>query len=273
MIRFRPMVLAAALVVSAAAPTRAQGEPAASGPKTVDSFADLRTQVLDAISGATKRIWVVSDYLTDGEIVSALYVAQYRKIDVQVLLGRARANMYMSRLNYLKNQNIPTYLKPDSFKPGAPSALLCDDKLLLIDGDLDFLAKVRKYKLTTGTPDEKDKFAAAYAEAAGVKLPANAHPVPLVGKASGKGRVYSGSGSVSSGGATLPVPTGYTGPQGTDATGAYTYSRSPQPKPEGVPAKLPKGLKWEQAQKQKKSGTQGQSDDNVPELPAEQKAD
>src|SRR5688572_28404829 len=78
------------------------------------TFAELRAYMLDAISGASKRIWLTTDYLTDGEIVSALYVARYRKLDVQVLFGRAKANFYMSRLAYLKNQNIPVFLQPPS---------------------------------------------------------------------------------------------------------------------------------------------------------------
>src|SRR4051812_1521271 len=68
-------------------------------PRRFESFSDLRNEVLDYISGATQRIWLVTPYLTDGEIVSALYVAQYRKLDVKVLLGRGKANSYMSRLS------------------------------------------------------------------------------------------------------------------------------------------------------------------------------
>src|SRR5690348_2584680 len=69
--------------------------------KRYETFSDLRADVLDLISAATQRLWLTTDYLTDGEIVSALYIAQYRKLDVKVLLGRAKANVYMSRLNYL----------------------------------------------------------------------------------------------------------------------------------------------------------------------------
>jgi hypothetical protein len=210
-------------------------------PRTVSSFAEVRTAVLEAVAGAQRRIWIVTDYLTDGEIVSALYVAQYRKLDVQVLLGRAKANHYMSRLSYLKNQNIPVYLRPETFKPAQPTGVLTDARLLWVDGDLDFLTRVRKFGLTVATSQDRESFEKAYAEAAGLKVQAIAAPVPLVGRGNSKG-----------------VPQAYSGPRpdpqlssssgaagGGGGTDAYYYNKANAPRPDGVPAKLPKGLKWD----------------------------
>lgn len=235
---------AMALLLTLATPAFSQDDT-----KTMTSFADLRAEVLDAIGGATRRVWLVSDYLTDGEIVSALYLAQYRKLDVQVLLGRSKANFYMSRLNYLKNQNIPVFLKPDTFKPGQPTALLADDRLLLIDGDLDFLAKVRQYHLQIASTERRDVFQAGFSSAANLRVPAVPHQIPLVGKATGRGRVYSPGLSTSSG-ASAPIPAGVVrssnGSPRIDESGAYVYDRASQPRPSDVPAKLPKAVKWGQ---------------------------
>jgi hypothetical protein len=209
-------------------------------PRAVSSFAEVRSAVLDSIAGATRRIWIVTEYLTDGEIVSALYVAQYRKLDVQVLLGRGRSNAYMSRLSYLKNQNIPVYLRPEAFKPAQPTGVLTDDQLTWVDGDLDFLSRVRKFNLTTATPQDRETFTKAFADAAGLKVPAVAAPIPLVGRGNAKGvpQAYSGPRPDPQ----LPASSTASGGAGGDA---YYYGRTSAPRPSDVPAKLPKGVKWE----------------------------
>lgn len=221
------LVFAVALAVYGGARPAAAAES-----KTFSSFADLRNELLNDIGGATHRLWLVTDFLTDGELVSALYVAQYRKLDVQVLLGKAKANHYMSRLNYLKNQNIPVYLKPETLKLSRPTAILCDDQLYLVDGELDFMAKYKKYTVDVTDGSEASSFAAAFAAAANLKLPAMARQLPLVGRAGGKGRVY------------VPPPASTYSAHAEP--GVYTYDHHKQPRPEGVPAKLPKSLKWEE---------------------------
>jgi hypothetical protein len=198
------------------------------------SFSELRHAVLDRISGSTKRIWLVTDYLTDGETVTALYLAQYRKLDVKVLLGRAKANAYMSRLNYLKSQSIPVFLKPDHFRAGSPTAILTDDTLVRIDGELDFLAKYKRFNLSTGSAAEAQAFATAFADAAKMGVPAVPHPIPLVGRPHRGGHVYSPTGAAGAGPAHYSV---------TD--GAYVYGGRSPPRPDGVAGKLPRELKSE----------------------------
>ena len=251
-------MLAAILAVCAGArPATAVAET-----KAFDSFADLRNELLNDMGGATKRIWIVTDFFTDGELVSALYVAQYRKLDVQVLLGRAKANHYMSRLNYLKNQNIPVFLKPDSLKPGRPTAILCDDKLLLVDGELDFLAKYKKYTVETQEGDAADRFAAAFAAGANLKVPAVARQMPLVGRGVAKGRVYSPG---SAGGAAMSAPT-YSAPH---EAGVYFYDHKRAPKPAGVPAKLPKGLKTDELERERSQNRTREPEVAAPPLPGD----
>jgi len=223
-------------------------------PRSFTSFADLRGVLLDQISGATHRIWLATEYLTDGEIVSALYIAQYRKLDVQVLLGRAKANSYMSRLNYLKNQNVPVFLRPASLKLKHPTALLLDDQLYWIDGELDFLARYRKFTLVPATSEEQQRFAAAFAKAAHMKLPAVPRALPLVGHAHRRPAHHSA-------GYLAPPAPHYDANDGSDA---YTYSRRPTPRPEGVAAKLPKATKLEQRER---TWTPKSPDDRAPGIP------
>ncbi len=213
--------------------------------RTLQSFSELRSEVLTLISGATQRIWLATGYLTDGDIVSALYVAQYRKLNVTVLLGRARANHYMSRLNYLKNQNIPVFLQPPTYKSKYQTSILVDDRLLEATGDLDFLAKYKKVDLQIASPADTQTFASLFSQAASTRVEAKAHAVPLVGRARNHSNVYSPTTKLS-----LPESAG-------DPGEAYRYDRKQTPRPEGVPSKLPKVLKHE------KKGSQSDSSDDL----------
>ena len=58
MTRRLPMLLV--FLVALAQPAHAQDEG-----KSLTSFAELRADVLDAIGGASRRVWLVTDYLTD----------------------------------------------------------------------------------------------------------------------------------------------------------------------------------------------------------------
>ncbi len=214
-------------------PSASAALPAAAGKRNYGSFSELRAEVLDLISASTKRVWLVTDYLTDGETVSALYVAQYRKLDVKVLLGRARANHYMSRLSYLKNQNIPVFLRPETaLKTAGPTALLVDGTLALIDGELDFLAKAKRFSLSYASPAETTSFESTFAVALNLKIQAVPQKMPLVGRPNPKGTTF-----------VAPKTPNYSG---IDQTGSYNYEKKPEPRPSGVPDKLPKTTKWQQ---------------------------
>jgi hypothetical protein len=186
--------------------------------------------------------------LTDGEIVSALYIAQYRKLDVKVLLGRGKANGYMSRLNYLKNQNVPVFLRPNSFRIPKPTALLTDDALVYIDSELDFMAKKRSFIMAPALPAEVRTFVDGFMTAAGQQVPAVPRPVPLVGRAGNSTRGIYRPGN------RLPaVRNSYQSGNhepGMDASGAYIYDGSRAPKPAGVPDRLPKNTIQQQQQRQ-----------------------
>lgn len=223
--------------------------------KTADSFGEIRSEVLNSIGAASQRIWLVTEFLTDGEIASALYVAQYRKVDVQVLLGKAKSAHYLSRLSYLKNQNIPVFLRPDSWRPPSVTAILTDQKVWLIDGELDSLSHVKRFNIQQGSPSEAAQFAQGFAQAANLKVPALPRPLPLVGRAKGmrggwgKAYVPENSGSHPVGATSRLMPSAPRYESGSDS---FIYDRRPTPRPDGVPAKLPKALKWERRTKDSK---------------------
>ncbi|MBM4253326.1 MAG: hypothetical protein FJ146_15255 [Deltaproteobacteria bacterium] len=219
----------------------------AAAPQTYTSFSELRSEVLNIIGGTARRLWLTTEYLTDGEIVTALYVAQYRKVDVRILLGRAKASSYMSRLNYLKNQNIPVFLRPDNFKPKSVSTILSDDKLVEIDGELDFMSKYKKFNLTVAEPAVAQEYAATFGAAAAQQLPASQRPMPLVGKQKTPWPTTDTSPPQPAVKSRLPVVGDRTVREvGVDDGDTYIYTRRAMPRPDGVPIKLPKELKWQQ---------------------------
>lgn len=158
--------------------------------KTLDSFNSFRYELLNLIGGAKKKIWVVTDYLTDGEIVTALYLAKYRKIDVRVLLGAKKAKMYMSRLGYLKKQGILTYLKPTGFDYAYPSGILIDDSIYKLDSDLNSLNDRRSISIIAGRPQEGRHFIQSFLKAIKNPIPAIPAPLPKVGRPRGGGGRY-----------------------------------------------------------------------------------
>lgn len=265
---FQSVLLAGAICVSPLLlSTTGIAEQDATPLKSYDSFSALRGDILDFISGATTKVWLHSDYLTDGEIVTSLFMAKYRKLDVKVLLGKRKSNAYMSRLNYLKNQNIPVFLKPENFKSSAVSAVLVDNELIYIDGELDFMSRYKKFNVYRASEQETATFTAAFASAASMEIPAIPHEMPLVGRkgGSGPGAYNPGQGS-HKGVVTLPA-SGSSGSASSD--GAYRYGRGNAPRPEGVPSKLPKETKWRRAPLQEAQKEPPVIDAAVPELPAE----
>lgn len=217
----RPAATTVAAAASEVAPART--------PAPLDAYPALRHTMMETISMARQRLWLATDFISDGDVVTGLYLAQYRKLEVRVLLGRAKANSPLSRLSYLKNQKIPVNLMPAGFKSPAPTALLADDTLYFADSDLDSYAPVRKVRVSRASPDETKKFLAQFEGAASLGIAAEARPLPLVGKPSPRGKVYGSEGE-----------SPYNTPQGGDT---YRYGRKPHPRPPGVPDKLPRNLK------------------------------
>ena len=231
----------------AAAPAAA---PVAAETLAFQDFAKLRAALLTIIGGATTRIWLSTSFLTDGEIVSSLFIAQYRKVNIQVLLGRSRATNVFSRLSYLKQVNIPVALTPNKFYPEYPTILLVDGKLLAIKSSLNNLEKMRSFTISTVTPDQIPAFEAAFLSAAAGNDAPNAAPLPLVGRKNARALHktdasggHSGS-PINTGSApqeSSPSPNVNSAPTGTtSADGSYRYTTSPDRPTSGIATKLPK---------------------------------
>lgn len=227
-------------------PASAQKEIAANAAtKEFDGFAAARNEVLAQIGGATKRIRVVTDFLSDGEIVTALYIAQYRKVNVQVLLGQGRATSALSRLNYLKAQNIPVWLRPRGFMQNQPTVLLVDDKLYTLNAELDSMAKHRKFTMIQQPDSSVEGFVESFDTATSTGVSPTPRSTPLVGRPSGRSKT---------GLPYRPGPDGFepsrnrqNGGEHDSASaadpskaGAYRYNRVKEKPTTGIPTKLPK---------------------------------
>ena len=212
-------------------------------------FPELRTALIGMIGGATTRLWMSTTFLSDGEIVSSLFIAQYRKVNIQVLLGQSRATNVFSRLSYLKQVNIPVGITPKQFYPAYPTIILIDDKLITINSSMNNLEKMRSFTISTLAPDLVPAFEGSFlAAASGNKAP-NAVQLPLVGRKNARPSWHTTSGgatgspistsSIPAAPATSPRveprPTGT-----TSADGSYRYSASPDRPERGIATKLPR---------------------------------
>ena len=241
------------------------GNPAAPGNDVIPfvNFSELKNSVVSKISAANDRVWLSTEFLTDGDVVGALHLAKYRNVDVQVLLGRQKANAYMSRLGFLKNQEIPTWIKPQKFMTAGQTAILSDHQLILIDGDLDFMTHRHNFVLRTATSAQALEFGAAFQAAVAEGLDVKPAPIPAVGrrpgrnpsrnqdKATGKSMDHTpGRTAYPDRGGRAYVPPAVAG---SSEEQPFKYGRNGHSRPEGIPNKLPKTLKWKDADKIRKN--------------------
>ncbi|MEZ4743467.1 MAG: hypothetical protein R3B45_13660 [Bdellovibrionota bacterium] len=214
----------------------AQAEPIAS--KVVRHFDELRTELINMISEATTRVWLSSNFLSDGDLVSALYIAKYRKLDVHVLLGRKKAANYMSRLRFLKTQSIPVFLMPANFPQYGQSALLVDEKFISINSELDFMVKKKGFTITYGNSSRSSAYMGAFANATNLTKPSPTKPVRLAKrKKSQQIRFHRAK-------AEKNKPT-QTIKKREDTNQTYYYSGPSPKRPETVPVKLPAKTLWQ----------------------------
>lgn len=221
--------------------------------KEFDGFPAVRAEVLNLVGGATTRVRVVTDFLSDGELVTGLYIAQYRKVNVQVLLGQARATNVLSRLNYLKAQNVPVWLRPRGFMPQHPTVLLIDDKLYTLNADLDSMAKHRRFILNLQPASEVAKFAELFDTATSTGVSPTPRSTPLVGRAGShprNQRVYNpDSNSSSTGNLSQHGGSDASDNQAGGKAEAYRYNRVKEKPTHGIPTKLPKTTIWQDREK------------------------
>jgi len=257
---------------------------------TFQDFAAFRSDLLSKIGSATKRVWIATDFFSDGEIVSSLFIAQYRKINVSVLLGKDRATNILSRLNYLKQNNIPVALRPKPFYPKYASLILVDNQVFGISSTLDHTNKASKPFIETLPVEQFVDFEHDFSEAAKLMNAPSMAPLPQVGRVRPNGRYYkpneslakkpereqsassqkslrstpseeaaaSTQGSIKSSIVPAKNPTADT-PVNTSA--GYRY-RSGKEKPgEGVPTKLPRTTLRQELEKERERLRNSQKDE------------
>ncbi len=134
-------------------------------PALFENYDAMRQFLIKELNSAKKRIWVATDYFTDNEIATALFVAKYRNIDVNILIGGTKANAHMSRVRFFKNNNVPVFQIPNNFVQETPTSVFIDDQLLNIDIPLNFMEVAGRVNIFYGTNPKKSQYDAAFAQA------------------------------------------------------------------------------------------------------------
>ncbi len=196
-------------------------------------FKELQAKVLSAIGSAKRSIRLITDFLTDGEISSALYLAKYRKLDVKVYLGSQKVNQYLSRVNFLKQQGISVNLRP-RLAVNDPTMLLVDHRLYRISRDLNVLQPQLPGHITLASPRLTQLIRKSLSNTTN-NAKIITRPYPKVGR-----KQYPRSEKA------WHKP--YTG----NSDGSYNYNRAPtHHRPEDVPTTLPKIPKYQQMSEEK----------------------
>lgn len=220
----------------------------ASSTQSYQHFFEVRHALLEQFGLAERRIWVFTPYFTDGDLASALFVAGYRKMDVQVHLGRQKAHLPMSRLRFLGQSNIPTYLSQKPPHKPLQSLILIDSKLFVLDAPLDFLLKNTRFRFgrfhaMQGQPKESAKIRELQAYVS-QKTPIKAGTRSLssyeLKRPEGRNERSARSSSRASAKSRsrLPRSSFQTDPKDWDPS-TYTYSLDERHAPKGVPTTLP----------------------------------
>ena len=167
---------------------------------------------------------------------------------MKVFLGQPRLNSYLSRLNYLKAQNIPVFTRPQHGFI-APTVLFVDQRLFTISRDLNVLVRQGPAQILQAPPADVATFVSWFKGMADLPIPAEPRPLPAVGRASGSRPVRNWRNEEQRSGSASPAVSSYQG----EENGSYNYDRSrlPRQAPEGIPTKLPKVLRWQKIESQK----------------------
>ncbi len=105
--------------------------------KFVGDYAEVRAEILNLISGAGRRVWVSTEMFSDSDIAAALLVAQFRRLDVQVMIGPRGNNEPLSRVPNLAQQGINSFVRPKQLFMRFPTAILTDERMVWVDASLD----------------------------------------------------------------------------------------------------------------------------------------
>ena len=110
-----------------------------------DNFEGLRDALLTEIGAAKRRVWLISEFVSDHDIALSLYIAKFRKLDVQVILGQERLAGFLSQHRYLASHQVPIKVMAGVYRP---TLLVCDNRVLRINSDLDLFNEQRSFVLS-----------------------------------------------------------------------------------------------------------------------------
>jgi len=103
----------------------------------VGDYAEVRSEILNMISGAGRRVWISSEMLSDSDIAAALLVAQFRRLDVQVMIGPKGNSEPLSRVPNLVQQGINAFVRPRNLAMRFQTAIITDERMVWVDASLD----------------------------------------------------------------------------------------------------------------------------------------
>jgi hypothetical protein len=248
----------------------ASDPPAASAASTFEEYSTARADVVSMIAGSTKRVFLTSDFLTDADIVTSLYIAQYRKVQIHVLIGREKASHVMSRLGYLKQVNIQTGFRPPNFFAKYPSVVLIDDSLFTFTTTFDYMSRAKKIVKTKLGSSEQESYEKVFAAALKSEPIPDPKPLPQVGRAgkspnrtsnvdrtAGKPIRTGDSSSTATSTSTQESQESQNAPEPTldkklSNSGSYRYKSIKDRPNNGIPTKLPKTTIYQQREQERK---------------------
>lgn len=222
----------------------------ASFSQSFDGYPATRVELLNLVSRTKKSLRIVTDFFSDGEMASSLFIAQYRKVDVKVMLGQGRANQIFSRLGFLKEQGIPVWMRPKGFYSESTTLIAADGVLYTLNADLDSSARHRKFTLTSIEGKAAQVFKDAFDVASIGGIVPQARRLPQVGRSRPDARVYRPEGPVIRDPSKNPTSNrsvrGSLGTVGADESdlssgeSTFRYSNRGEKPSTGVPTKLPR---------------------------------
>lgn len=124
--------------------------------KRYGDFSSLRRDILAMMAGAERRVWLISEFISDYDVSLALYVAKFRKLDVRVVLGRERLDTSLSQYRYLYRHRIPVKVVSGLRQT---TILICDDRMFQLNSDLDFLTARKSFLFHAVAKPQIGKFA------------------------------------------------------------------------------------------------------------------
>ncbi len=203
--------------------------------QTFEIYSRASSVVVKAITKAKKTVWVTTDFLSDGALVNALYLANLRRLDVKLLIKRSSVGQPLELSDYLAKRKVPVFYKENEGASKEVSAALVDDELILLNSSFHFRTKNTRFKIKYIDKKLHDRFREAFIRSSSNKRGQKVEPV-VSSKESQSRVVRSGAGP------NAKVSGSSSGQGSSISGGVFSYdNQAPQrTAPVEVQQKLPK---------------------------------